>query len=103
MEGVGYKLALPPPRHEKLIDFRVLVIDTHPLCPTADSIGHNPLPGSIGNFYWTGAWGTTFWVDPKERLIAIQMIQTATGLNSAYRHAFRNLTYAAMTGSEPAR
>ena len=37
------------------------------------------------------------------RLIAIQMIQTPTGLNSAYRHAFRNLTYAAMTGSEPAR
>ena len=41
--------------------------------------GHNPLPGSIGNFYWTGAWGTTFWVDPKEKLIAIQMIQTPTG------------------------
>jgi len=38
MEGVGYKLALPPPRHERLTDFRVLVIDTHPLCPTADSI-----------------------------------------------------------------
>jgi amidase len=38
MEGVGYKLELPPPRHEKLADFRVLVIDTHPLCPTADSI-----------------------------------------------------------------
>src|ERR1700730_9489644 len=38
MEGVGYKLGLPPPRHEKLADFRVLVIDTHPLCPTADSI-----------------------------------------------------------------
>jgi CubicO group peptidase (beta-lactamase class C family) len=65
--------------------------------------GHNPLPGSIGNFYWTGAWGTTFWVDPKERLIVIQMIQTAAGVNSAYRHAFRNLTYAGMTGSEPAR
>jgi amidase len=38
-EGVGYKLALPPPRHQKLSDFRVLVIDTHPLCPTAASIG----------------------------------------------------------------
>jgi len=38
MEGVGYKLALPPPRHEKLTDFRVLMIDIHPLCPTADSI-----------------------------------------------------------------
>ena len=41
--------------------------------------GHNPLPGSVGNFYWTGAWGTTFWVDPREQLIAIQMIQTPTG------------------------
>jgi amidase len=37
-EGIGYKLSLPPPRHEKLSDFRVLVIDTHPLCPTATSI-----------------------------------------------------------------
>jgi amidase len=37
-EGVGYKLALPAPRHEKLADFRVLVIDAHPLCPTAASI-----------------------------------------------------------------
>jgi CubicO group peptidase (beta-lactamase class C family) len=36
--------------------------------------GHNPLSESIGNFYWTGAWGTTFRVDPKERLIAIQII-----------------------------
>jgi amidase len=38
MEGVGYKLALPPPRHDKLADFRVLVIDTNPLCPTAASV-----------------------------------------------------------------
>ena len=65
--------------------------------------GHNPLPGSTGSFYWTGAWGTAFWVDPKERLIAIQMIQTPAGSNSPYRHAFRNLTYAALTESEPAR
>jgi len=37
-DGIGYKLALPPPRHDKLADFRVLVIDKHPLCPTAASI-----------------------------------------------------------------
>jgi amidase len=37
-EGVGYKLALPPPRHDKLRDFRVLVIDAHPLCPTAANV-----------------------------------------------------------------
>jgi amidase len=38
MDGIGYKLALPPPRHDKLADFRVLVIDQHPLCPTAASV-----------------------------------------------------------------
>jgi amidase len=37
-DGIGYKLALPPPRHDTLADFRVLVIDKHPLCPTAASI-----------------------------------------------------------------
>ena len=37
-EGIGYKLALPPPRHDRLADFRVLVIDKHPLSPTAGSI-----------------------------------------------------------------
>ena len=37
-EGVGYKLVLPPPRHARLTDFRVLVLDKHPLCPTAASV-----------------------------------------------------------------
>ncbi|HEX3535551.1 MAG TPA: amidase [Stellaceae bacterium] len=37
-EGVGYKLALPPPRHDKLADYRVLVIDNNPLVPTAQSV-----------------------------------------------------------------
>jgi amidase len=37
-QGVGYKLALPPPRHDRFADFRVLVLDQHPLCPTAQSV-----------------------------------------------------------------
>jgi amidase len=37
-EGIGYKLALPPPRREKLAAFRILVIDKHPLCPTAAAV-----------------------------------------------------------------
>jgi amidase len=37
-EGIGYKLALPPPRHAKLADYRVLVLDEHPLCPTTNSV-----------------------------------------------------------------
>ena len=62
--------------------------------------GHNPLPGSIGNYYWTGAWGTTFWVDPAENLIAIQMIQTPSETGGPYRRAFRNLVYQALTNQE---
>jgi amidase len=31
--GVGYKLALPPPRHSELGSFRVLVIDSDPILP----------------------------------------------------------------------
>ena len=31
IEGVGYRLALPPARHERLADYRILVIDQHPL------------------------------------------------------------------------
>lgn len=37
-DGIGYKLALPPPRHERLAEFRVLVIDAHPLCPSSAAV-----------------------------------------------------------------
>ena len=36
--GRGFKLALPAPRHKALKDFRILVIDDHPLMPTAASV-----------------------------------------------------------------
>jgi amidase len=36
--GIGYRLALRPARHETLKSFRVLVIDTHPLVPTATAV-----------------------------------------------------------------
>jgi amidase len=36
-EGIGYRLALPPPRHDDLKSFRVLVVDTHPLMPTSNA------------------------------------------------------------------
>jgi amidase len=32
--GIGYRLALRRPRHDDLKNFRVLVLDTHPLMPT---------------------------------------------------------------------
>lgn len=36
--GIAYQLALPPARHEDLASYRVLVLDTHPLIPTAASV-----------------------------------------------------------------
>jgi amidase len=37
-EGVGYQLALPPARHSALKDFRVLMLDVHPLIASAASV-----------------------------------------------------------------
>ena len=34
-DGIAYRLTLPPPRRERLAEFRVLVVDAHPLMPTA--------------------------------------------------------------------
>jgi CubicO group peptidase (beta-lactamase class C family) len=59
--------------------------------------GHNPYPGSVGEFYWVGATGTVFWVDPKERLVAILMIQLPLTQTRHYRSLIRNLVYQALT------
>lgn len=40
-----------------------------------DAIGGNHRI-SNGSFGWSGAYGTHFWVDPKEEIIAVMMIQT---------------------------
>ncbi|WP_051382634.1 amidase [Bradyrhizobium sp. Tv2a-2] len=37
-DGIGYRLALPAPRHADLRSFRVLVVDTHPLMPTDHAV-----------------------------------------------------------------
>jgi CubicO group peptidase (beta-lactamase class C family) len=60
---------------------------------TAD--GEASYPGSAGDYFWGGLGGTYFWVDPKERLVAIWMMQ-APGQRTYYRGLFRNLVYGAM-------
>jgi CubicO group peptidase (beta-lactamase class C family) len=59
--------------------------------------GHNPYPGSPGEFYWVGAAGPAFWVDPKEKLIAIMMVQVAPSQTRHYRSVIRNLVYQSLT------
>ncbi|MGD0106853.1 MAG: serine hydrolase domain-containing protein [Rhodopila sp.] len=57
--------------------------------------GLAPFPGSVGTYYWGGAAGTTFWVDPVERLYAVLMIQ-APVQRRHYRMLFRDMVYAAV-------
>jgi CubicO group peptidase (beta-lactamase class C family) len=57
--------------------------------------GLNPLPGEVGDYYWAGALGTYFWIDPKNDLIAIFMSQ-APEFRLHYRYMMRQLVYQAL-------
>jgi CubicO group peptidase (beta-lactamase class C family) len=53
------------------------------------------VPGSKGDAMWAGAWGTSFWIDPKEQLVGILMSQgPSTRVHT--RMLFKNLVYGAM-------
>jgi len=58
--------------------------------------GLAPVPGSAGDFYWGGYAGTFFWVDPKEHLVAVFMVQSAGALRVYHRNLFRQLVYQAI-------
>ena len=57
--------------------------------------GRNPVPGSAGDFYWSGVHGTYFWIDPREQLIGVLML-CAPELRRHYRALMRQLTYQAI-------
>lgn len=57
--------------------------------------GLAPLPGSVGEYSWSGLAGTFFLVDPAEDLIAMLFTQ-APGPRVHYRNLFRHLVYAAV-------
>jgi CubicO group peptidase (beta-lactamase class C family) len=63
--------------------------------------GQNPLPGSVGSFYWTGAYGTTFYIDPAKQMVVIMMIQVPLGPKGPYyRQMVRSLAYQALMPAE---
>jgi CubicO group peptidase (beta-lactamase class C family) len=49
--------------------------------------------GSPGDCGWGGAYGTYFWVDPKEQLIGIVLMATRVGI---VRTEFPNVVYQAL-------
>jgi CubicO group peptidase (beta-lactamase class C family) len=53
--------------------------------------------GSTGMYGWIGIYGTTFWVDPKEHLVMVMMVQRYPG--SPAGAVFEPLVYQAITRS----
>lgn len=52
--------------------------------------------GSPGTFHWSGAEGTTFWVDPVEDLVIVFMAQTPGQIRTYYRQLVPGLVYQAL-------
>jgi len=52
-------------------------------------------PGTPGDYYWAGAGGTYFWVDPKEDFFVVLMMQAPKNRNH-YRALLRDMIYAAL-------
>jgi CubicO group peptidase (beta-lactamase class C family) len=51
--------------------------------------------GSKGDAMWAGAWGTSFWIDPRERLVGVLMAQCPSNRLHT-RMLFKNLVYGAV-------
>jgi CubicO group peptidase (beta-lactamase class C family) len=62
--------------------------------------GRCPLPGSVGEYFWGGVLGTSFWIDPVEQLVVVAMMM-APERRLYYRHLLRPLVYGALVGPLP--
>jgi CubicO group peptidase (beta-lactamase class C family) len=60
------------------------------------SVGDAGLPGSLGEYGWAGNAGTLFWIDPKEQLIAIYLVQVNDDVRIMLRNQFRTMVQAAI-------
>jgi len=58
-------------------------------------LGGPSVNGSVGDYNWGGAGGTGFWVDPKERMLVVFMMQ-APSQRIRYRAIVRDMVYAAI-------
>jgi CubicO group peptidase (beta-lactamase class C family) len=57
--------------------------------------GVSPVQGSVGEYYWGGAGGTGYWVDPKEDMFVVFMMQSPSQ-RTRYRALLRDMIYAAI-------
>jgi len=57
--------------------------------------GVSPFAGSVGEYNWGGAGGTYFWVDPKENMLVVFMMQSPKQ-RVPYRAVLKDMIYAAI-------
>ena len=66
-------------------------------------LGRNGDPGSAGAFGWSGAYHTTYWVDPAEKLVAVFMTQLLPATGSDAQAKFKALVYQSIVESYVSR
>ncbi len=59
--------------------------------------GQAPTPGSAGDYNWGGYAGTAFWVDPKEQIVGVMMMQSPGAMRNYHRNLLRQLVYQAIS------
>jgi CubicO group peptidase (beta-lactamase class C family) len=63
-----------------------------------EDLGRNGRYGTQGAFGWGGAYHTTYWVDPREKLVALLMTQLLPAGGSDLHGRFRTLVYQSIVG-----
>jgi CubicO group peptidase (beta-lactamase class C family) len=59
------------------------------------SAGEAAYPADVGSYFWGGAGGTYFWVDPKSDLLVVLMLQSPK-LRVYYRTLLHDMVYSAI-------
>jgi CubicO group peptidase (beta-lactamase class C family) len=60
------------------------------------NIGARGTPGSVGDFGWGGAYHSTYWVSPKDKLVVVFLTQLIPATGSDIHGKIRTLLYQAM-------
>jgi CubicO group peptidase (beta-lactamase class C family) len=94
------------PQHASRVGELAVTQDLNPLPEIGQSfglgfavrtdLGHSPVSGSVGDYFWAGAAGTYFWVDPQEKMYAVLMLQKPFVEAGPYRRALREIVYGAL-------
>ena len=88
------------------LDAEVRARSTHPLLAAGYSFGLGftvrthaglaSLAGTTGDYSWGGAFGTYFWIDPKEELAVVFMAAAPSDIRTQARTLVKNLVSAAI-------